>query len=283
MKMRLATTVAAAMLLAGVAQSADLYQPQQPEPIMDAPEVTVQEASGWYLRGDVGYSFNKIRGAKFFQGNEADNEVSFTSARVDDSFLLGAGVGYQFNNYLRGDVTFDHLTKTDFRGSTSGTCGPVGGEYACSSDDRSSFRAYSLMANIYVDLGTYAYFTPYVGAGFGASYVKWNKLRNSVDCATPSDPGCAYTEHDGKGKWRATAALMAGATIDVTCNLKADVGYRFRYIDGGDMFGFASNGGPGRDKGIYSHEARVGARYMFNNNCDAPVAYEPEPQPIVYK
>lgn len=280
MKMRLATTVAAAMLLAGVAHSADLYQPQQPEPLMDAPEVTVQEASGWYLRGDVGYSFNKIRGAKFFQGGAADSEVDFASTHIKDSFLLGGGVGYQFNNYLRSDVTFDYLTKSDFRGSTLGGCGV---STDCFSSDRSSFSAYSLMANIYVDLGTYAYFTPYVGAGFGASYVKWDKLRNtSCDVADPADCD-PVSEHGGKGKWRATGALMAGATIDVTCNLKADVGYRFRYIDGGNMFGYANSGGPGRDKGIYSHEARVGARYMFNNNCDAPVAYEPEPQPIVYK
>jgi opacity protein-like surface antigen len=279
MKMRLAATVAAAMLSAGVAQSADLYQPQ-PAPLMDAPEVTVQEASGWYLRGDVGYSFNRLRGANFYQGGSSANEVDFDSTDIDDSFLVGGGVGYQINNYLRTDLTLDYLSKTDFRGSTSGGCGTIPGN--CVSDDRSSFSAYSLMANVYVDLGTYAYFTPYVGAGFGASYVKWDKLRNtscSVTDPTDCDPS---SDHDGKGKWRATAALMAGATIDVTCNLKADVGYRFRYIDGGNMFGYANSGGPGRDKGIYSHEARVGARYMFNNNCEQ-ATYEPEPQPIVYK
>jgi opacity protein-like surface antigen len=267
----------ALMLSAGVAQAADLYQPQ---PMMDAPEVTVQEASGWYLRGDVGYSFNKLRGANFFQGGAADSEVDFASARIDDSAIVGAGVGYQINNYLRTDVTFDYLTKSDFRGSTFGSCGV---STDCFSRDRSSFSAYSLMANVYVDLGTYAYFTPYVGAGFGASYVKWSKLRNT-SCDSGNPALCDDTvEHGGKGKWRATAALMAGATIDVTCNLKADVGYRFRYIDGGDMFGFSSvGGGPGKDKGIYSHEARVGARYLFNG-CDTPAAYEPAPEPIVYK
>ncbi|MDP9838846.1 opacity protein-like surface antigen [Neorhizobium huautlense] len=276
---------AVALLLATTAaHAADLYQPQQPIPLDAAPEVEIQQSSGgWYLRGDVGYSFNKLRGARFYQGGSAGNEVDFTSASIGDSALLGGGIGYQFNDHLRGDLTFDHMTKSSFKGSTTGTCGAAPG-YPCNSDDRSSFRAYSLMANLYVDLGTYAYFTPYVGAGFGASYVKWSKLRNTiVDCVDPTDPGCEYTEHSGKGKWRATAALMAGTSIDITCNLKADVGYRFRYIDGGNMFGFANAGGPGRDKGIYSHEARVGARYMFNNNCSEPASYEPEPAPIVYK
>ncbi len=278
----------ALFLATTAAHAADLYQPQ-PVPLDAAPEVEIQQSSGgWYLRGDVGYSFNKLRGARFYQGGLADNEVDFTSAKAGDSAILGGGIGYQFNDRLRGDLTFDHMTKSSFKGSTTGECntgGPGGPAYSCNSSDRSSFRAYSLMANLYVDLGTYAYFTPYVGAGFGASYVKWNKLRNTiVDCQDPAnDAGCDYIEHSGKGKWRATAALMAGTSIDITCNLKADVGYRFRYIDGGNMFGFANAGGPGRDKGIYSHEARLGARYMFNNNCSQPAAYEPEPAPIVYK
>jgi opacity protein-like surface antigen len=276
MKKRFAATMAL-MLSTGVAQSADLYQPQ-PEPMMNAPEVTVQEASGWYLRGDAGYSFNRLRGAEFFQGSN-DSLVDFDDVDLKDSFILGAGVGYQINNYLRTDLTFDYMGKSDFNGSTTGFC--LNGVDTCSSSDKASMKAYSLMANVYVDLGTYSYFTPYVGAGIGASYVKWTNLRNRI-CDDPDVDGCYGDDHDGKGKWRATAAIMAGATVDITCNLKADVGYRFRYIDGGDMFGFASGGGPGKDKGIYSHEARVGARYLFNG-CDTPVAYEPAPEPIVYK
>lgn len=272
---------AVALLLATTAaNAADLYQPQ-PIPMDSAPEVEIQQSSsGWYLRGDVGYSFNKLRGARFYQGGFSGDEVDFASAGIDDSFTLGGGVGYQFNNYLRGDVTFDHMTKTDFRGGTIGTCP---GGTVCTSDDRTAFRAYSLMANMYVDLGTYASITPYVGAGFGATYVKWDKLRNTI-CDDPDAGGCYTTEHGGKGKWRATAALMAGASVDITCNLKADLGYRFRYVDGGNMFGYADNGGPGRDKGFYSHEARLGARYAFNGCQQA--AYEPADipmQPAVYK
>ncbi len=271
------TSVFALVLTASAANSADVYQPQ-PEFIADAPEVTVQEASGWYLRGDVGYAFKKSRGVEFYQGTATPGVAlaDFTSASLKDGFLVGGGVGYQVNNYLRTDVTFDYFGKSDFRGSTSGICGAP--PTPCTSSDRSSMRAYSLMANVYVDLGTYAYFTPYVGAGIGGTYVKWDRLRNTI-C---TGGVCDDTYHDGKGRWRFTAALMAGASIDITCNVKADVGYRFRYVDGGDMFGYANGGGPGRDKGFYSHEARVGGRYVFGG-CDTPVAYEPPPEPIVYK
>ncbi|MCX8996761.1 porin family protein [Rhizobiaceae bacterium BDR2-2] len=262
--------------------SAFAADPYQPEPqVLEAPEVVVSDAEGWYLRGDVGYSFNHLRGANFFQGSNA-LVSDFTTASLKDSFLVGAGVGYQVNSYLRTDLTFDYLTKSKFHGSTRGGGAGFGACVGpCTSSDTTSLHAYSLMANAYVDLGTYGGFTPYVGAGIGGTYVKWDKLRNRA-CADDGS-GCDGTiEHGGKGGWRFTYALMAGASYDITCNLKADAGYRFRHIEGGDMFGYRANGGPGRDKGIQSHELRVGARYVFNG-CSTQ-AYEPTiVPPPVYK
>ncbi|MFN3717496.1 MAG: outer membrane beta-barrel protein [Rhizobium rhizophilum] len=273
----------AALLASSAAYAADVYQPEPQPAYVDAPEVAVAEASGWYLRGDLGYNFNKLRGAKFFQGGSSADEANFATSSIKDSFWVGAGVGYQVNSYLRTDLTFDYMLKSDFRGSTVG--GGAGGfsacAVACTSSDLSTLRAYTLMANAYVDLGTYAYFTPYIGGGIGGSYVKWDKLRNT-SCADDGS-GCDTTvEHDGKGSWRFAYQLMAGASIDVTCNVKADLGYRFRHTAGGDMFGYASNGGPGYDKGFYSHSVHAGARYVFGG-CETPVAYEPPVELPVYK
>jgi opacity protein-like surface antigen len=269
----------AALLVTSNAFAADLA-PIEPVPEMP-PEVTVTESTGWYLRGDVGYGFTDMRGARYFQGSNA-NEVDFDNAELRDSWTVGGGVGYQINNYFRTDLTLDYLTKADFRGSTTGLCGaPL---EACTSRDVSSLTAWTLMANAYVDLGTYGVFTPYVGGGIGGTYVKWKNLRN-VSCQ--DDGGGCDDEviHGGRGNWRFSYALMAGASIDVTCNVKADIGYRFLHVDGGSMFGYASNGGPGRDKGFNVHEARVGARYLFGGCQQA--SYEPPPeiplQPSVYK
>ena len=133
------------------------------------------------------------------------------------------------------------------------------------------------MANAYVDLGTYGAFTPYVGGGIGGTYVKWNDLKNT-SCETADPTNCDDTvTHGGKGNWRFSYALMAGASVDVTCNVKADLGYRFLHVNGGSMFGYAENGGPGRDKGFNVHEVRAGARYLFGG-CEQPVAYEPQPE-----
>jgi opacity protein-like surface antigen len=272
-----------AVLMTGTgAFAADLYQPAEPAPYVDAPEIEVREASGWYLRGDVGYSFNKLRGAEFFQGGTALGLTDFRTSKLDDAFMGGVGVGYQINNYLRTDLTFDYMGKADFRGSTRGSCGVAGD---CISTDIASLRAYSLMANAYVDFGTYGRITPYAGAGIGGSYVKWGNLKNT-SCEVGDPTNCdTTTEHGGKGSWRFAYALMAGASIDVTCNVKADVGYRFRHITKGDMFGFANGSGPGKDKGLYSHEVRVGGRYVFGG-CETAQYMEPAPipvEPAVYK
>ncbi|MDL2409067.1 porin family protein [Rhizobium calliandrae] len=273
---------AAAVLLVGTsAFSADLYTPPPA-----APEV-VSQSSGWYLRGDVGYVFTDLRGANYFQGSNS-NMHDFDSASLDDTWSLGGGVGYQVNNYLRTDVTLDYLFKSDFHGSTSGDCGGCGPGFTAvpaTSHDVASLTAYSLLANAYVDIGTYGIFTPYVGGGLGGTYVKWDKLKNT-SCSDDNPGSCDETvTHNGRGGWRFTYALMAGTSIDLSCNLKADVGYRYRHIEGGDMFGFAENGGPGYDKGLNLHEARIGARYTFGGCQTAsymPPAEIP-PQPAVYK
>ena len=282
MKKFLASGIAL-VLAATAANAADVYQPQpQPEPYEQAPEITVQEASGWYLRGDAGYSFKKSQGVDFYQGGSSASTASFGRHDLRDAFTLGGGVGYQINSYLRTDVTLDYMFNSKFRGSTTGGGAGVGAcAVACTSSDVASLHAYSLMANAYVDLGTYGYITPYIGGGIGGTYVKWSNLRNT-SCADDGSGCDDEVSHGGKKNWRFTYALMAGASIDITCNWKADVGYRLRHVSGGEMFGYALNGGPGKDKGFYSHEARIGARYTFGG-CDTPPAYEPEPQPIVYK
>jgi opacity protein-like surface antigen len=268
-----------AVLLTGTSgYAADIYQPEVIEtPVQEA----VIETGGWYLRGDMGWSYNKLRGADFYQGSNGTYR-SFDSTRLKSGFTLGGGVGYQINDHFRTDVTLDYMFKSKFNGSTSGSCGVAGN---CISRDVSSLTALSLLANAYVDIGHYGIVTPYVGAGIGGTYVNWKGLDNT-SCEDGDPTNCDPTfRHRGKKSWRFTYALMAGASVDVTCNLKADLGYRFRHVTKGEMFGFNAGGGPGYDKGFYSHEARAGLRYSFNG-CDQQAYIPPAEIPIeqpVYK
>ncbi len=272
----------AALALAGaaMAQAADVLPHIVEAPVYREP-VHVESAGGWYLRGDVGYSWNRSKGADFFQGTNAVY-APFATAKLRNSYSVGGGVGYQASKHLRVDATLDYFGKSDFRGSTLGGCGVA---VACISSDLSSMSAYSLMANAYVDFAKFGRVTTYVGAGLGGTHVSWNNLSNT-SCDSTNPASCDPTvTHDGHKSWRFTYALMAGASVDVTCNLKADVGYRFRHVEGGKMFGFSTGSGPGYDRGFMSHEARAGLRYSFGG-CAKEAYVEPAPvyvEPAVYK
>lgn len=260
--------------LAAPAYAADPYYP----PVEETPPPAVYEDvsyGGWYLRGDVDYHWSKFRGGHYIRYGSPGEEGTFDTGKLKGALSLGAGLGYQINKHFRTDVTGDYWFKSDFSGSTTGVCGIL--NEPCTSADSSSYKALLLLANAYVDLGTWHKITPYVGAGIGGAWVKWDTLRNVDDNGE--------TEHGGGKGWRFAYALMAGASYCVTDNAKLDFGYRFSRLEGGRMFDYANNGGPGWDKGIDAHEVRGGLRYQFGkSDCAPKEAYVPyEPAPAVYK
>lgn len=100
--------------------AADPYEPPQTDAI-----------AGWYLRGDLGWSFLEWGG------------------RDDNEFIGGAGVGYRLNENLRTDLRLDWA---GFYDTTK------------SADDMTLMTA---LGNLYFDVPTGTAFTPYVGAGAG--------------------------------------------------------------------------------------------------------------------
>jgi len=276
---------AVALTLATSAYGADLYIPPVEAPPPPPPVVEQVSVGGWYLRGDVGYRWSKLRGTEYITYGPPPGTSEFTSTDLDGAATLGGGIGYQINRYFRTDFTADYLFDSDFRGTTAGYCAGV----PCTSTDRTSYSALLLMANAYVDLGTYHGITPYVGAGIGGAYVKWDDLNNTI--------GDDSWTHKGAKEWRFAWSLMAGASYCLTQNLQLDAGYRFTRIEGGRMFeefgpdGASIGAGPGFDDGFNIHQARAGLRYSFggaNVNCAAPqIAYEPPYQPpaepVIYK
>src|SRR5690606_27830882 len=160
-------------------------------------------------------------------------------------------------------------------GSTSddGNFGCGSPTVPCQSTDHARMSALLLLANAYVDLGTWNRVTPYIGAGIGGAHVRWGDLTNAI-------PGTPDQVHKGSKSWRFAYALMAGASYCLTDRVALDAGYRFSHIEGGRMF--ERNGaGPGFDKGFNTHEVRAGLRYSLGGSaggCAEPelVAYEPQ-------
>ncbi len=267
----LALAAAMAGASAGIALAADATPPE-----IKMSEVSVKDARGWYVRGDVGYAANASRTATKFRaydpagGDYSSN--SFDSTRFGGDFSGSLGIGYQFNDLFRADVTGDFFSG-DFNGriSSDAPCSGGAGGTGCSMKARSSFRAGSLMVNGYIDLGTLAGFTPYVGAGVGATRVSWSSV-NAIGSCVDGTSGCGGTasvsaRYPGDSDWRLTYALMAGVAYEVAPNIKIDLGYRFSHIAGGDMFGYSAadsaagaGGTAGRDGALSRHEIRVGLR-----------------------
>jgi opacity protein-like surface antigen len=184
-------------------------------------------------------------------------------------------MGYQFNSFLRGDVTGTMWSRkingNDTHPAVCDVTNPIG--TTCRSEDSTKVSAYEVMANAYADLGTFVGVTPYLGAGLGMTRLSYDNLTNTsyyVDAAG-HDAGVFNTAvHPGENSWRFTWALMAGASYDISKNLKFDLGYRYSRVQGGDMFGFdaasvrnGASGLQGRDNGFSSHEIKAGVRYSL--------------------
>ncbi len=84
------------------------------------------EAMGWYLRSDMGWSWMD-------HGKDESGGL-----------VIGGGVGYQYNDYIRGDLRAD---------------------WAGLGDNDQSMT--TILGNMYLDIPTETMFTPYVGAGLG--------------------------------------------------------------------------------------------------------------------
>jgi len=276
MRIAVASSIAALMGIAAPAQAADLDE------IIYAKELPVTQpveiGSGWYLRGDLGYSTKTSGAATSYSVFSAGPPATYTSTPFGSSTLNGnwsgsLGVGYNFTDYLRGDLSFDYA-RGRFAGTTSSAAACAGlATGQCASADGQTYEQYGFMANAYVDLGTFVGFTPYVGAGAGVTRVGWKGYRNDQTCISVAGNLCgatAATDRDRSGteSWRFTYALMGGVSYDLTKDLKLDLGYKYSKIKSGDQASFdttnvaaGATGFQVRDNGFEKHEIRVGLRY----------------------
>ncbi len=165
-KFKMLVVVGVAMLpLSMTAHAADIAP--------DVPSEVETSQMGLYLRGDVGGSFLKWSG-----GSD------------DESFVAGGGIGYQYNEMFRTDLTVDFT-----------------GDYKIAPGAEISTT--TILGNAYLDFANDTMFTPYIGAGVGYGWVN----------------GKGTSDKDGLA-----LGAAAGVSLDLTSNLAIDVGYRFRDI-----------------------------------------------------
>ncbi|HTO29586.1 MAG TPA: outer membrane protein [Pararhizobium sp.] len=257
-------TAFALLLAGGQARAAD-------DELLDAPEVTISAAksgnAGFYIRGDLGYSGWAGEGDPSLQAFDpvagTSDTATFDDVRFGRPFSGSLGVGYQFNDMVRADLTGDYFSgRFDASGEADFACAGEAIGTSCAGDARADYRAIGIMANGYVDLATLAGFTPYLGAGLGVTRLDWSDVSLTTECVPGaiacSGAAAATQSLNGDSSWRFTYALMAGVSYDITERLKFDVNYRYSQIDDGGMFGGTDI--KGFDDGLSRHEIRAGLR-----------------------
>jgi opacity protein-like surface antigen len=120
----LALVGAASVLGTPAAQAADLLPPIIQRP---APPIYEDFASGWYLRGDIGMSNQRVD--SLFNALYLTPGVSVTNLAksFDSAPIFGIGIGYRYNSWLRFDVTGEYRGKSTFRGLDVYTPEPASG------------------------------------------------------------------------------------------------------------------------------------------------------------
>ncbi len=265
----------AATLISSMAFAADM--PIAPPP-MYAPAPPA-DFGGWYLRGDIGFSNQSIKKRDYYS---YPNLLSLNQQNgFDTAGIFGVGVGYQFNNWFRADVTGQYRGNANFHGFDRTSYSDTGTVQLGSDNYTASKSEILLLANAYVDLGTWWCVTPFIGAGVGASR---NTISNFTDQGVNGSylygatPG--FASASSASKWNFAWALHTGLAYKITPNVTVELGYS--YVDLGDgVTGEVVNkdgAGAGQNhvmtfKGITSHDVKLGVRW----NLDSPPVYAPPP------
>jgi opacity protein-like surface antigen len=237
-----------------------------------APAV-VEDFGGWYLRGDIGFSNQRV--------DRLNNalDTTLTSSVQTNNFntagIFGLGVGYKVNNWFRADITGEYRGNSQFLGKDVNTFpGGVGTDTY-----HGTKSEWVVLGNAYVDLGTWWCITPFIGAGVGGARVS---IANFTDAGITNigglvSPSVAFG--DNMSKWNFAWAAHAGLAYKVTPSFTVELAYR--YLDMGDGLtgdlrtfdGTNAINNPMTFKNITSHDLKLGVRW----DLSSPEVYAPPP------
>jgi opacity protein-like surface antigen len=258
----------AATLLSSAAFAADM--PIAPPPY--APPV-VQDFGGWYLRGDIGFSNQSMGDIRNTNAALYAPVASLQqTSSVNTGGIFDLGVGYQFNNWFRADVIGQYRGKTNFLAT----------ELLTFSDGSRGVDTYTgtksewlVLANAYVDLGTWWCVTPFIGAGIGTSRVT---IGNFVDTNTPTN---GVNVSGSASKWNFAWAAHAGLAYKISPSVTLELAYSYVNLGPGVTANSQNFDAPLSPyvfevKNITSNDLKLGVRW----NLDSPPVYAP---PLVTK
>jgi opacity protein-like surface antigen len=274
----------AASLLSSMAFAADMAI--APSPMYAPPPV--EDFGGWYLRGDIGFSNQRVNNIRKSDPTAYSQISSLTeTTSFDSGGVFDVGAGYRFNNWFRADVTAQYRGNANFKGSDVFTASAFGLPYNGQDNYSASKSELLFLANAYVDLGTWWCVTPFIGAGIGTSRVT---ISNFTDTGVTNihtnplyvggPPVASFASAANGSKWNFAWAAHAGLAYRISPSVTLELAYSYVDLGSGttgvisDFTGFKA-GNVFKFNDITSHDLTLGVRW----DLDTP----PPPPPLVTK
>ena len=267
------------------AQAADPTYP------VDGGLTSVEYGSGWYLRGDIGLSFN----GHMKDGTSSDLLGSRDDFDIDDVMDFSVGFGYRINDSFRLEGSLEQVLSGESKQTLSidtsncptdqlldpESARTIGVAQGCLETDAAVYESTVLMLSGYYDLPKMGKFEPYIGAGIGVARIEWSEEVDAITCV-PRDPsvfaeaciasGGLQQPKDGEittyGGTQATGidyrlaySVGAGVGYRITDQILVDANYRYLSTGAGDIDYDASGAGHFANNGFGVHQVRVGLRY----------------------
>ena len=206
----------AAVMVSTAAFAADMPQPL-PQPYQPQMMVMAQPEGAWYLRGDIGVGITNQFDITYLPSPpDVGNGFVFDQHSWADSVFFDAGVGYEWNSWLRFDVTAGYRDRTQV--NARGVYNPATGQ---GDAYQGYLRSWVVLANAYVDFGTWDCLTPFLGVGIGGAY---NQMADLVDMGIGTT-GAGFGRNSTN--WSPAYAFYAGLDYDVTKNFIVELSYRY--------------------------------------------------------
>ncbi len=272
----------------GSVHAADL----PPPPAFEPAPIEPVEFGGWYLRGDVGVGIASRPEIRSTFSDVVPNP-RFDEQRLGDSAFVGAGVGYQFNHWLRLDATGEYRTSQSLNAIQSFNAGAF---FTPPNNSRGydlytgSVQSSVFLANAYIDIGSWYGITPFVGGGIGGSF---NRIYGLTDVGVGGPGGFGnggFGFAKEKDSFDLAYAAMAGLSYAISPNLKLELAYRYLNMGQATSAPIICVNTTGctfetQRLRLQSQDIKLGMRWMFNDIAPiAPVMYSPPPQaPLVRK
>ena len=221
----------------------------------------VDAFDGWYLRGDIGFTSDRV--GRLNNALDSTLSSSTQSNAFSSANSFSAGFGTRFNDWFRADLTGEFRGSSQFSGTERITFpGGFGADTY-----RGRKNEWLVMANGYVDLGTWFSLTPFIGAGIGGARVT---IADFIDMGiTNSGNGSvsSFAFGDNVSKWNLAWALHAGVSYKLAPNFTIELAYR--YLDMGDGLtgdlrtfdGVNNIYNPMTFKNLRSNDLRFGVRW----------------------